>query len=256
VNLDVLLLNDNGVVVAEGICCNTHPQNCIDENPLGLEDVGIIILESLVHSEVDPTHRFSLRWPSRNVTIDGVSLRDHEQRHIQIEKELQSNMRPHKSQRKYDTLARPAPIATDCKRQKLLEEESIREVVTKDCCVHRCCQLFPRDKLKAFHEEMWLGDFCLRSTKKLDVHRAIHVNGTNRKVITIESIDVCCKPWYTIHGVSKADIYRQVTYAKEGCRSRHHGNVGLKKPRESIRQTSTTLATIIAPMPDAMPHKT
>jgi hypothetical protein len=59
VNKDVLLLNDSGVVVAEGICRNTHPQDCIDENPLGTEDVGIVILESRVHSEVDPTHRFS-----------------------------------------------------------------------------------------------------------------------------------------------------------------------------------------------------
>jgi hypothetical protein len=257
VNSDVLLLNDTGVVVAEGICRNTHPHDCIDQSPLGPDDVGIVILESRVHSEVDPTHRFSLRrWPLRNVTIDGVSLREHEQRHMQFEREMQSNMRPRKGQRKYDTLARPTPSATDCKRQRLLGEESIREVATKDCCVHRCCQLFPRDKLKAIREEMWLGDFRLRSTKKLDVHRAIHVNGTGRKVITIESIDVCCKAWYTIHGVSKADFYRQASYAKEGRRSRHHGNVGLKKPRESTRQATATLATIIEPLADAMPHKT
>jgi hypothetical protein len=50
--------------------------------------------------------------------------------------------------------------------------------------------------LKAIREEMWLGDFRLRSTKKLDVHRAIHVNGAGRKVITFESIDVCCTEWY------------------------------------------------------------
>ena len=93
INLDVVLLNDNGVAVAEGICRNTHPQDCIDENPLGPEDVGVMILESLVHSEVDPTHRFSLRrWPLRNVTIDGVSLREHEQKQMEIERELQSNM--------------------------------------------------------------------------------------------------------------------------------------------------------------------
>ena len=61
-------------------------------------------------------------------------------------------MRPCKGQRKYDTLASSTPSATDCKRQRLLGEESIREVVTKDCCVHRCCQLFSRDKLKAIRE--------------------------------------------------------------------------------------------------------
>jgi hypothetical protein len=73
---------------------------------------------------------------------------------MQIQKELQSNMRRHKGQRKYDTLAHHAPIATDYKRQRLFGEESIREVATKDYCVHHCCHLFPRDKLKAIREEM------------------------------------------------------------------------------------------------------
>ena len=45
-NLEVILVNDNIVVVAEGICCNTHPQDCIDVNPLGTDDVGVVILDS------------------------------------------------------------------------------------------------------------------------------------------------------------------------------------------------------------------
>ena len=258
-NKDVVLLNDSGVAVAEGICRNSHPQDCVDENQLGTDDVGVVIWESLIHSEVDPSQRFSLRrWPLRNVTIDGVSLRDHERRHMQNQIEVLANSRPRTGLRKYETLARstPTPTANEPKRQRFLGEESIREVATKDCCVHRCCQLFPRDKLKAIREEMWLADFRLRSTKKLDVHRAIHVNGAGRKVITLESIDVCCKAWYTIHGVSKAEFYRQSAYAKEGRRSRHHGNLGLKKPREATRQATATLATIIVPLADAMPHKT
>ena len=194
-------------------------------------------------------------WPLRNVTIDGVSLRDHERQYIQNQMELQPNIQPRKGLRKYETLARPTPFATDCKRQRLLSEESIREVVTKNCCMHRCCQLFPRDKLKAIREEMWLGDFRLRSTQKFNVHRAIYVNGTSCKVISIESIDVCCKVWYIIHAVSKTDFYRQVAYVKEGRQSHHHGNVGLKKPREAIRQATATLVTIIVPLADAMPHK-
>ena len=165
-------------------------------------------------------------------------------------------MRPRKGLRKYDSLTRAPRYANECKRQRLLTEESIREVAMKDCCAHRCCQLFPREKMKAIREEMWLGDFRLRSSKKLDVHRGIHVNGTGRKVITLESMDVCCTAWYIIHGVSKAEFYRQASYAKEGRRSRMHGNVGLKKPREATRQAAATLATIIVPLADAMPHKT
>ena len=82
--MDVVLLNDSGVAVVEGICRNSHPQDCVDENHIGINDVGIVIWESFIHSEVDPTQRFSLRrWPFRNVTINGVSLRDHERRHMQ-----------------------------------------------------------------------------------------------------------------------------------------------------------------------------
>ena len=50
VNLDLVLLNDSGVAVAEGICRNTHPQDCVDEYQLGIEDVGVVIWESLIHS--------------------------------------------------------------------------------------------------------------------------------------------------------------------------------------------------------------
>jgi hypothetical protein len=116
--------------------------------------------------------------------------------------------------------------------------------------------LFPRIKLKAIREEIWLEDFHLRSTKKLDVHRAIHVNGRGCKVITIENINVWWKAWYTIQVVSKADFYKQTAYTKDGRQCRHHGKVGFKKPREATRQATTTLATIIVPLADAMPHKT
>ena len=71
VNLEVVLCNESGMPVAEGVCRNTHPHDCVDQNPLGDEDVGVVILESLVHSEVHPTQRFLLRrWPIRNVTME------------------------------------------------------------------------------------------------------------------------------------------------------------------------------------------
>ena len=42
-NLEVVFVNNNGVVVGEGICCNTHSQDCIDENMFGTEDVRVVI---------------------------------------------------------------------------------------------------------------------------------------------------------------------------------------------------------------------
>ena len=82
------------------------------------------------------------------------------------------------------------------------------------------------------------------------------MNGMDRKVITIENIDMCCKAWYTIHGVSKTHFYRKAAYAKEGRQSRHHRNVGLKKSKDATRQAMAILATIIVPLADAMSHKT
>lgn len=47
--------------------------------PLGNGDVGVVIFESLAHSDVHPTQRFLLhRWPLRNIMLEGVSLLDHE----------------------------------------------------------------------------------------------------------------------------------------------------------------------------------
>ena len=68
---------------------------------------------------------------------------------------------------------------------------------------------FLKNKMYAIHEEMCLGNFCLRSTKEFDVHRTIHVNKAGRKIVTLESIDVCCTAWYTIHDVSKTEFSRQ-----------------------------------------------
>ena len=122
-NLEVIFVNDSRVAMAEGTCRNTHPEDCIDENPLGTEDVGVVILESFIYSEMDPTRRFSLcRWPLRNVTIDGISLREYVRRQIQIQKKLQTNMRLCKCQRKYETLVRPPPSTNECKRQRLLSK--------------------------------------------------------------------------------------------------------------------------------------
>ncbi len=55
VYMEVVFLNDSILAVVEGIFCDTHTQDCIDENQLGTEDVGFVILESLIHSKVEPT---------------------------------------------------------------------------------------------------------------------------------------------------------------------------------------------------------
>ena len=256
VGLDVVLLNDIGDPVADGICRNTDPRECVDANPLGVDDVGVCILNSLLPSEVPCTWRFSLRrWPLRRVLHEGVSLWDHGRRHKQMESALLAAMRPRKGLRRYDSSRVPLEDK-ERRRDRILEDGSIRIVSAKDCCARKCCQFFPRDKIRSLRQEMWLGDFRMRSAKKLEVHRNLHKDNQGRKVVTLENVEVCCKAWYTIHAVSKADFYRFRKYSSSGRRSRFHGNSGTKKPREATLQASATLSTIIVPLADAMPHKT
>jgi hypothetical protein len=137
-----------------------------------------------------------------------------------------------------------------------LADESIRLVSAKDCCEKKCCQFFPREKIKSLRQKMWLADFRMRSAKKLEVHRNVHIDTHGNKVVTLENVEVCCTAWYTIHAVSKADFYRFRKYSLMGRRSRFHGNSGTKTPMEATLEASATLSTIIVSLADAMPHKT
>jgi hypothetical protein len=256
VGLDVVLLNDAGVPVANGICRNSNPRDCVDADPLGINDVGVCIMNSLLPLEVPVTWRFSLRrWPLRRVLHDEVSLWDHGRRHEQTQATLLANTRPRKGLRKYDSSRAPRGDK-ESRRARILGDESIRLVSAKDCCARRCCQFFQREKIRSMRQEMWLADFRMRSAKKLEVHRNLHIDNHGHKVVTLENVEVCCTAWYTIHAVSKADFYRFRKYSASGRRSRFHGNSGTKKPREATLQASATLSTIIVPLADAMPHKT
>ena len=257
VGLDVVLLNHNGDPVADGILRNSAPHECVDASPLGEDDVGVCILNSLLPLEVPLTWRFSLRrWPHREVLHNGVSLWNHGRRHKKTQEALLASRRPRKGLRKYESSRLPRDEALHCRRDRILQDESIRLVATKDCCALNCCQLFPRDKIKSLRQEMWLADYRMRSAKKLEVHRNIHIGAHGRKVVTLENVEVCCVAWYTIHGVSKADFYRFRKHVCLGRRSRFHGNFGTKKPRHASLQAAATLSTIIVPLADAMPHKT
>lgn len=35
VKLKVVLIDDNGVFIVKGICCNIHPNDCVDHNLFG-----------------------------------------------------------------------------------------------------------------------------------------------------------------------------------------------------------------------------
>ena len=166
------------------------------------------ILNSLHPLEVPPGWRFYLhRWPLRSVLHDGVNLWNHSRRFEEMQQVLFATMRPRKSRHKYDSICMPRE-PTQRRRNQTLEDTSIKSVATKDCCAKRCCQLSPHDKIKYLRQKMWLGDFRMRSAKKLEVHRNMHFDAGGRKVVTLENVEVCCRAWYIIHAVSKADLNR------------------------------------------------
>jgi hypothetical protein len=256
VGIDVVLFNEVGIAVANGICRNSNASDCVDASSLGPDDVGVCILNSLVPLEILATWRFFLRrWPLRRVFHEEVSLWDQERRHKQTQLALLANSRLCKGLRRYNSNRVPRGDRQR-RRDRILADESIRLVFAKDCCEKKYCQFFPRDKIKSLRQEMWLADFRMRSAKKLEVHRNVHIDTHGHKVVTLENVEVCCTAWYTIHAVSKADFYRFRKYSSVGRRSRFHGNSGTKKPKEATLQASATLSTIIVPLADAMPHKT
>jgi hypothetical protein len=148
VGLDVVLFNEVVIAVTNDICRNSDPRDCVDANPLGPDDVGVCILNSLVPLEVPVTWRFSLRrWPFRRVLHEEVSLWDYEQRHKQTQLVLLPNSRPRKGLRRYDFNHVPRGDRQR-RRDRILGDESIRLVSAKDCCEKKCCQFFLRKKIK------------------------------------------------------------------------------------------------------------
>ena len=160
--------------------------------PLGLDDVGVCILNSLLPLEVPLTWRFSLRWwPLRQVVHEEVSLWDHGRRHKQIQLALLGAICPCKDLRKYDS-SRESRRENERRRDCILGNNSICQVSTKDCYAKKCCQFFPCEKIRFLRQEMWLADSHMRSVKKLEVYKNLYVDIHGYKVVTLENVELCC----------------------------------------------------------------
>ena len=91
---------------------------------------------------------------------------------------------------------------------------------------------------------------------KTDVHRHIHEDARQRKMVTIESINVCLRAWMLIAGVAESTFYRYLNFMKANREARDHGNTGLLKPREHTQQATASLKCILDREADHMPHRT
>ena len=100
---DGILLNKIVVMVKYEICRNFDPRECMDANPLSVDDVGMCILNSLLPIDVPLTWRFSLhQWPFQLVFHEGISMWNHDRRHKQPQYVLLATMCPNKGLSIYD----------------------------------------------------------------------------------------------------------------------------------------------------------
>lgn len=95
------------------------------------------------------------------------------------------------------------------------------------------------DKIKSLRQEMGLVDFQMYSTKKLEVHCNIHMDGQCHKMVTLENVEVCCKEWYIVLIGSKANFYRFQYYSSQGqcsCSIRDSTHRNLKRLHVKLLQ--------------------
>ena len=148
----VMLRNEAGVDVANGICQNVDPTLVIDSNkkPLGDDRVSVQIAESLCEEEVPCAWMWSMHsWDIRRVFLDGVNLYDHDQTNIYNMAMKALNQKAWKGVQSYETSRKRLQPDVPPKKESLLTVQAITNVSTKTCCESNCLQPFPRGQIQA-----------------------------------------------------------------------------------------------------------
>ena len=149
------------------------------------------------------------------------------------------------------------PLAVgSTKARKVLQQQQINLVASKDYCSRRCTQTFPREKIKLLRERMYIGTtFQFRCHLKLDIHCQSRTDHDGRKVVTLEGVDVCHQAWRLIMDVPESTFFRYAKHASENMVAQMHGNTGLRKPRPHTVQATATLQCIVDKSTDHMLHR-
>ena len=231
--------------MAEGICCNVSSDDVIGSSgPLGDSHVAVQILSSLSEIDVPDEWRYSVRaWAIEHVYCNGASLKDHEIRATHNSKiaALAMGSTVRKS-RPYRSSICILPAVGSTKVRKVLQQQQINLVASKDCCSRRCAQIFPREKIKLLRERMYVGTtFQFWCHLKLDIHRQSRIDHDGRKVVTLEGVDVCHQAWRLIIDVPESTFFQYAKHASKNMVAQMHGNTGLWKPRPHTVHATATL---------------
>lgn len=257
VNIPVMLVNADGENVAKGICRNVNPADCVEDMCLGLDYIGVLVMEP-IEGMMDMGSMFSLRrWAISCVFYQRYTLAQHllvSARRLREQIKLLEIQR--KEGRRAYVSTRTTPQQRPTKKSQVLNNASIFQLSSFVCCERECARFFPRDEALALRTEFYTCSSRMRHAKQLEVHGQLHkLPGASRNVVTLSGRDVCEKTWRYIFAISKTTFYRNRSEFKCGMRPRDHGNLNMKRNRVSTQQATATLSTLLEDKADMMPHK-
>jgi hypothetical protein len=256
-HIPVVLVGADGQNVAKGICRNINPMDCMEDKPLGLDHVGVLIMEPL-EGMMDMGAMFSLKmWPITCVFHQRHTLAHHllvSSYRLRAQTTLLERRRK-EGKRAYVT-SRTTLQIRPTKKSQILNNSNIYQLSAIVCCDRECTRYFPKDEALALRTEFYTCAMRMRHAKQLEVHGQLHVlPGASTKVITLSGRSVCEKAWRHIFAISKTTFYRNRSEFKCGMRPRDHGNLNMKRNRISTEQATATLSTLLEDKADMMPHK-
>ena len=257
VNVPVMLVNVDGQNVAKGICRNVDPYDCVEDKCLGLDHVGVLVMEP-IEGMMDMGSMFSLRmWPISCVFYERFTLAHHllvSAHRLRAQINLQERRR-NEGRRAYVS-SRTTGQQRPTKKSQVLNNASILQLSSFVCCERECTRYFPRDEALALRTEFYTCSPRMRHAKQLEVHGQLHkLPGDSGNVVSLSGREVCEKAWRYIFSVSKTTFYRNRSEFKCGMRARDHGNLNMKRNRVSTQQATATLSTLLEDKADMMPHK-
>ena len=256
-HIPVMLVNATGQNVAKGICSNVNPIDCVEDKCLGVDNVGVLIMEPL-EGMMDMGWMFSLRmWPVDRVFHQRYTLAQHLLVSTRRQRVQNTSLERRKKEgkRAYVT-SRTTSQTRPTKKAQVLNNHSIHQLSACVCCDRECTRYFPREEALALRTEYYTCSPRMRHAKQLEVHGQLHVlPGGSTKVVTLSGRNVCEKAWRHIFAVSKTTFYRKRSEFKSGMRPRDHGNLSVKRNRLSTQQATATLSTLLEDKADMMPHK-
>jgi hypothetical protein len=133
--------------VAKGICCNINPMDCVEDKCLGINNVGVIIMEPL-EGMMDMGRVFSLRmWPLDRVFSQRYTLAHHllvSTRRLRVQNSALER-RKKKGKRAYVT-TRTTSHTRPTKKSQILTNNSIHQLSASVCCDRSELDIFPRKR--------------------------------------------------------------------------------------------------------------